>query len=324
MKALGFGFFLIFSLSSFAQGLHVYENLKKLNRVITFEVDGVKHKAGFLTAGGMDAYFTGLEYDAGGDFRLHITGEYDKPDMKVEILSVSDETLITFSLVAGTFTGVVEGDKAQIEVGHQSLLYTDGNRDYWAKYKVKKNLGKVRLTLKTPFNGASAINAPFKVTSPMEFLGCDGCEHGDQLLVGKVNVFQSKSFGKYYVEDCGGTVLPLLEQLLSNTDHKVLNVPFTFKGLINMDTTDLLEEIGNLWVGTDEGQVFVGPTTKLPVSSFLDSLIVRAAVILKTESHKIWKDATQNGKFTSYQNDVLTFQYKNAVIKTNLKTATTL
>ncbi len=314
MKAFILLLSLCVSLTSFAQELSIYESLKKLNRVVKLTVDGKALDFGFKDGGGMEAFYAGPGYE--NEIAMRVEGDYTKANLKVEIMI--DDTVYSFPLESGLVTGTFKANKITIKKIQER--FTDNESHMWNDYKTVKKLGTVDVVVKTPFNGSKYINQVVTVTGPLKFNPCDGCEHGDQMMIKTTNVVNSTSFGSYYIEGCEGEVFPLLMQLFAHE----LSVPFTYKGLINMDVKDYYEDVGSMWMGTKAGQIFVGPTTKLPLSRFLDSLVVRTAVLLKLESHKIWDDVVKNGKFIGYANDVLTFQYKSAIIKTNLKTATTL
>jgi hypothetical protein len=113
-----------------------------------------------------------------------------------------------------------------------------------------------------------------------------------------------------------------MSQLLvyNETEEKDgLSVPFTFKGNLNFDMTDLVEDVDSLWNADEHGKLTIG-TTSIPVPRFIDSMVYKVAEKMRKEAHSIWDDVMAKGEFTSFSKNVLTFKYKNIEIKTDLRT----
>lgn len=306
---------------NFAFAQVVREELKDLNRVMKITMDGKEYESGFMFINDSSAYYSiPDEYDV----KLRASRGYKGPHYKVEFLI--EDALISFKMKVGSKAKKFKATKTRVVIKR-----SQSNRvglEYWSEFELTNEVSEVSIALGQTLTGSDSIGAPLTLSGPIEFSGCDGCEHGDQVMInnGKDTVnLADLNWGGYYVPDCPGTVHRLLEQLMYDQwEDTGLAVPFTFKGLINMNTGDLLETVGSYWLADKrEGEVFIGHTTQVSVSRFLDSIIFKTAYTLNVEAHEIWDDVLENGNFTSYEGDELIFVYKGVTLKTDLKTLKT-
>ncbi|MES2526560.1 MAG: hypothetical protein V4598_05710 [Bdellovibrionota bacterium] len=316
MKIITTLLFSLISLSAFAQlSTSLKKEIQGLNRIQRVVIGTEQHDYGF-----MSGYESAHYKSAWDNIELSIIKE-TATTFKVQIFTEDDE-LITF-VIDGRTTGKVAAEKVKVKAG--SSLETRGNNSYHYQFT---NLGapeKISVELKSPLLGKANLVEVVTRTGSMDFNPCDGCEHGDQLVLDNVNVIEME-LGTYYEGDCEGTFHRLLAQLLvynSAEEKDGLSVPFTYKGSLNFDMTDLVEEVTGLWNADEHGKLTIGTTT-IPVPRFLDSMVYKVAEKMKVEAHKIWDDVMEKGEFTTLKNNVLTFKYKNVEVKTDLKTGNSI
>ncbi len=319
LLSLTAAFFITLS-AAFAQAIQ--PSISSLARVLTLTVDGKEYQAGFVENGWNIAFYA-VAGMGERDF-IQVSRPDDHGDYNVEALI--GNRLLQFEVPrhsrASTFSAKVRPiRRGRVEQNQRGV-------EHWSEYSSTGEDTTLEVGL-TRLSGYPGIGTEETVTGPITYSACDGCEHGDQLMIQsegrrpmKVNLVDL-NWGAYYVEDCEGTVHRLLTRLFTDVeeDGTGLGVPFTFKGLINMGTTDLLETVGDFWVADKrQGQVFIGHTTRLPVARWLDSLVHHVSGVLRLQSHQIWDDVLATGQF-SVRGDVLVFIYRNAVVETNLRTA---
>ncbi len=306
-----FAIVLLFALTS----LSAFAQLQNLNRAQRIVIDNEQHDFGFMT-GDQIAQFKSA-YDG---IEMSIT-KATSTTFKVQILIEHDQ-LITF-VVDGRTTGKIQAEKSKVTKGQ--TIQTQNSNSYHYQLTAVGTAEKISVELKSPLLGKASISEIILRTGAMEFNPCDGCEHGDQLVLSNVNVI-AMELGNYYEGDCSGTFQRLLAQLLvyNPTEEKDgLSVPFTYRGSLNFDMTDLVEDVDSLWNAGDHGKLSIGTTT-IPVPRFIDSMVYKVAEKMKVEAHKIWDDVMEKGEFTSYRNNTLTFQYKNVEVKADLKTGNSI
>lgn len=317
MKSILFSMMVLFSLSTWANiGVsHINKKFQDLNRIQHVTLDGVDYEFGFVTE--VDAAYFQVPYD---QFQMSIQIPHKKTNFLINI--VINDTLISFEVPNGSVKGKFEATKTSIKV--TEYYDSPSGISLFSSTKSTGPATKITIELKKPLFGTESISDIVTRTGSLDFNPCDGCEHGDQMLVNGINVVDL-DFGAYYTADCSGTVHRLLGQLLEfdpnneNEDNNGLAVPFTFKGLINLDSGDLIEDLDTMWVADKKaGELFIGNTVNIPMPRFLDSMVYKVAQQLNVEAHTIWDDVMEKGNFTSYKNNVLTFTYKNVVVKTNL------
>ena len=304
------------SLTAFAQlTTSLKKELHGLNRAQRIVIENEQHDFGFMTG-----YQTAQYKSAYDNVEMSIT-KATASTFKVQILIEHDQ-LITFT-VDGRTTGMVEAENVQVNAGPR--LETRNLNSYHYQFTTTGPAKKISVELKSPLLGKENLVEVVNRTGAMDFNPCDGCEHGDQLVLNNVNVI-GMELGNYYEGDCEGKFHRLLAQLLvynTTEDKDGLSVPFTYKGHLNFDMTDLVEDVDSLWNADDNGKLTIGTTT-IPVPRFLDSMVYKVAEKMKKEAHSIWDDVMEKGEFTSFTNNVLTFKYMNVVIKTDLKTGNSI
>ena len=308
MKTIIALFFALSSLTAFAQ-------IQGLNRVQRVVIGDQQHDFGFMTGTQIAQYKSA--YDS---IEMSIS-KATASTFKVQILIEHDE-LITF-VVDGRTTGTIQAEQVQVNAGQ--AVETRGNNSYHYQFTAIGSPKKISVELKSPLLGKANLVEVVTRTGPMDFNPCDGCEHGDQLVLNNVNVI-GMDLGNYYEGDCEGRFHRLLAQLLvynSTDDKDGLSVPFTYKGQLNFDMTDLVEDVDSLWNADENGKLTIG-TTPIPVPRFIDSMVYKVAEKMKKEAHVIWDDVMEKGEFTSFNNNVLTFKYKNVEVKTDLRTGNSL
>lgn len=145
------------------------------------------------------------------------------------------------------------------------------------------------------------------VKGPMDFRPCDGCEHGDQLMIEgpsmTVNAVEMP-FGRYYEADCRGKLHPWLEQMM------LLGVPFVFKGGVTSLTMDLWE--GSFWTAR-MGAIYLDAKAKVGLVEFLDSIPALIAESYDEKSSWRW-DLDQEGRFLKYEMSILVFRFEDREI----------
>ena len=160
-------------------------------------------------------------------------------------------------------------------------------------------------------NKKSTFSGLMKTTSPANFYACDGCEHSDQLFVGKVNTI-AIDFDKYYEEDCGGSFHPFFETLLD------MEIPMTFEGQVTSISSDLWE--GDFWSATPDGKLYLGKTKKILLIEFLNSLVDRFS---KLTGKTIRQNYLEEGMGIKKKNqNTISFVYVNKSIDVNIETGT--
>ena len=306
----------ITSFSAFAQlSTSLTKELQGLNRAQRIVIENEQHDFGFMTG-----YQTAQFKSAYDDIEMSIAKE-TATTFKVRILIEHDQ-LITF-VVGGYTTGKVQAETAKVNAGQS--IETRGNNSYHYDFKPMGAAEKITVELKSPLLGKANLVEVVTRTGSMDFNPCDGCEHGDQLVLNNVNVI-AMDLGNYYEGDCEGKFHRLMAQLLvyNPTEEKDgLSVPFTYRGNLNFDMTDLVEDVDSMWNADDHGKLTIG-TTNIPVPRFIDSMVYKVAEKLKVEAHKIWDDVMEKGEFTTLSKNVLAFKYKNVEVKTDLKTGNSL
>lgn len=312
---------LIMLLLSFA-ALADYHDLERFRRVQKLDYGDGMMEAGLITNGGMEVFYTipGLY-----DVYIRMTTEYVEDRITVQILA--EDKLISFETTSTAGAGPVRAKVQAVDKGESRGSYPE----YWYNYTVTAELGETTVTLGTGVVGGPSVETPYQVTGPIEYSACDGCEHGDQLMVGMINVM-GLDFGGHYVADCEGEFSPMMAQLIApldyldtaNGDIIGIGVPFTFVGKINLFTSDLVESLDQVWNAPAGGQLYIGRSTNLTVSRFLESLIIRTALKLGRDSFELRDDIIKDGKFALEGADVLTFTYQTVKIRTDLRTARTL
>lgn len=312
MKSLIALFFVLASLPAFAQlTTNLTKELQGLNRVQKVAVDNEENAFGFMTG------YQSAQYKSAYDTSELSISKVTATTYKVQILTDSNQ-LITF-IIDGRTTGKVAAE--QVEVDHGASIQTPGNNSYHYQFTPKGPAKKIFVDVKAPLLGKSNLVEVITRTGPMEFNPCDGCEHGDQLVLKNINVI-AMDLGNYYEGDCEGKFHRLLSQLLvyNSTEEKDgLSVPFTYKGNINFDMSDLVEDVDSLWNADDHGKLTIG-TTSIPVPRFIESMVYKVAAKTKKDPNAIWDEVMDLGEFTSYSKNVLTFKFKNVEIKTDLTT----
>ena len=312
---------LILLFASFA-ALADYRDLERFRRVQKLDFGDGMVEAGLITNGGEEVfYYIPSLYDV----HIRMTTAYVEDRITVQILT--DGKLITFETTSTAGAGPVRAKVQAVKLGDARSYYPE----FWFDYTITAELGETTVTLGDGVIGGPAVNEAYTATGPIRYSGCDGCEHGDQLMVGMVNVVD-QNFGEHYIADCEGDFSPLMAQLIApldyldpaNGDIVGIGAPFTFVGKINLFTTDLIETLDALWYAPAGGQVYIGYSTNMPVARFLESLIVRTATLLGRDSFEIRDDVIQNGKFALESGDVLAFTYQGVKIRTDLRTARTL
>lgn len=314
-----FALILALALTSFSSFAQIATSLKKelhgLNRAQRIVIENEQHDFGFMTG-----YQTAQYKSAYDNIEMSIT-KASSTTYKVQILVEHDE-LITF-VVDGRTTGKVPAEHVQVNAGPR--LETRNLNTYHYQFTTIGAAKPIFVELKSPLLGKENVVEVVTRTGSMDFNPCDGCEHGDQLVLNNVNVI-GMDLGTYYEGDCEGKFHRLLAQLLvynSAEEKDGLSVPFTYKGNLNFDMTDLVEDVDSLWNADVNGKLTIGTTT-IPVPRFLDSMVYKVAEKLKKEAHSIWDDVMEKGEFTSFKNNVLTFKYKNVEVKTDLKTGNSI
>lgn len=304
------------SLTAFAQlSTSLTKELQGLNRAQRIVIGDEQHDFGFMT-GYQSAQFKSA-YDS---IEMSIS-KATATTFKVQILIENDQ-LITF-VVDGRTIGKVQAENVKVKAGQS--IETRNNNSYHYDFTTVGPAEKIFVELKSPLLGKANIVEVVTRTGSMDFNPCDGCEHGDQLILNSVNVI-GMELGNYYEGDCEGKFHRLLAQLLvynSAEEKDGLSVPFTYKGSLNFDMTDLVEDVDSLWNADEHGKLTIGTTT-IPVPRFLDSMVYKVAEKMKKEAHSIWDDVMEKGEFTTLSKNVLTFKYKNVEIKTDLKTGNSI
>lgn len=322
MKLLFTLFFLILSALSLAQAQDsiIPQDMRNYSRVQKIIFDGKEIDAGFMHHTYRAAHFV-VPYD--WDSFVRITYKWEEKSYLVELLD--RDRIVTFSVQDGNASGEFKATVQAVKINQYEQTELGGGT-YWFSHTLIGDASETTVTLVQPLMSSRSISEEITVTGKMNFNPCDGCEHGDQFMIGSVNTVKL-DFGDYYIGDCEGTVHPILAQLLEElwddetSTNVALGVPFTFKGLVNLNGSDMIEDTDSHWIADNrQGQVYIGNTTKLPLRKFLDSIIFRTAFIMNVQPNTIWEDVIQNGKFTEYKNDILIFTYQNVVIKTNLST----
>ncbi len=308
--------FALCSLSAFAQlSTSIKKELHALNRAQRIVIGEEQHDFGFMTG------YQSAQYKSAYDSLEMSISKVSSTTYKVQILIENDQ-LITF-VVDGNTTGKVQAENVKVKAGQS--IETRNNNSYHYDFTSVGVAEKIFVELKSPLLGKANLVEVVTRTGTMEFNPCDGCEHGDQLVLNNVNVI-SMDLGNYYEGDCEGKFHRLLAQLLvyNSTEEKDgLSVPFTYKGNLNFDMTDLVEDVDSLWNANEHGKLTIG-TTSIPVPRFLDSMVYEVAEKMKKEAHAIWDDVMEKGEFTSFSKNVITFKYKNVEIKTDLKTGSSI
>jgi hypothetical protein len=316
MKTIIALFVALTSLSAFAQlSTNLTKELQGLNRAQRIVIDSEEHDFGVMTG-----YQTAQFKSAYDDIEMSIRN-VSSTTYKVQIL-IENDRLITF-VVDGKQTGKIEAQSVKVNAG--PTIETPGNNSYHYQLSTIGAYEKIAVELKSPLLGKANLVEVITRTGPMDFNACDGCEHGDQLILNNVNVI-AMELGNYYEGDCSGTFHRLLAQLLiyNSTEEKDgLKVPFTYKGNLNFDMTDLVEDVDSLWNADAHGKLTIG-TTDIPVPRFIDSMVYKVAEKMKVEAHTIWDDVMDKGEFTAFSKNVLTFKYKNIEVKTDLKTGNSI
>lgn len=304
--------FALSSLSAFAQlSTNLTKELQGLNRVQRIVIDNEQSDFGFMTG------YQSAQYKSAYDSVEMSINKVTATTFKVQILIKFDQ-LITF-VIDGKTTGKVAAELLQVDNG--DAIETPGNNSYHYQFTPKGPAKKIFVEVKSPLLGKSNLVEVITRTGPMDFNPCDGCEHGDQLVLKNINVI-AMDLGKYYEGDCEGKFHRLLAQLLvyNSTEEKDgLSVPFTYKGNINFDTSDLVEDIDSLWNADEHGKLTIG-TTSIPVPRFIESMVYKVAAKMKKDPNAIWEDVMDKGEFTTFSKNVLTFKYKDVEIKTDLAT----
>lgn len=185
-----------------------------------------------------------------------------------------------------------------------SLEVAGYQQRYWADYEALDTIEKtpeiIFISDLQDRTFGSLGHGSKKVTGTLEFDPCDGCEHGDWLLVKaendgprKVDVLPLDIWKNYYTADCPGTPHPWLVQLMK------LRVPVTYLG--NVTHLDMKLWGGEKWTALS-GKITLGSSEKIELVPFLDSL------------------AGKNGRFISYVGEVLVFEYSGLSVAANLRT----
>jgi hypothetical protein len=304
------------SLTAFAQlTTRLEKELHGLNRAQRIVINEQQYDFGFMTG------YQNAQYKSAYDSLEMSIRKSTGSAYRVQILTDNNE-LISF-VVGGYTTGMVQAEKFKVNTGPR--IDTPNNNSYHYQFNTVGAPEMISIELKSPLLGKANLVEVVNRTGPMDFNPCDGCEHGDQLVLENVNVI-GMDLGNYYEGDCSGTFQRLMAQLLvynSAEEKDGLSVPFTYKGALNFDMTDLVEDVDSLWNADDQGKLTIGTTT-IPVPRFIDSMVYEVAAKMKVEAHTIWDEVMEKGEFTSFKNNVLTFKYKNVEVKTDLKTGNSI
>lgn len=294
----------------------IEKHLQELSRVQSLTLEqGKKISSGLILTDGPSAYFITPDSD-NSDIKIKISWAHDTI-YNVQILQ--NKNLITFKVNALETKKYFSARKLKIDFVKD--VASENGVSYWAQFKTQSNLAKtVLVKFNNPIFSKHNLVETVQATGPVTYKSCDGCEHGDQMLVGNINV-ATLNFGDYYQFDCEGLVTKIFSRLLKNNEENDgLAVPMTFKGLINLNSSDLTESIDDLWNADQRaGELFLG-TSKVPLKVFLDNIVKAVAKRQQNTEESIRQNILKNGQFVSFENNKLEFRYEEISLKADTET----
>lgn len=281
------------------------QTINDLAKRIELSIDGEQQSYTITKLDYNSAYYRANDYDL-QDNVLKITMAY-KDELRVELLTYKHAHVFKVDDV----TKLAKGFKS--EIVKRNHAYTTNYFEYFFRYETSSVRSETSLELKKIFATSyfDRVDSKGKYVSNIEYYPCDGCEHGDQFFISNefatINVI-NMDFGDFYVPTCGEKLHPWLAQLFE------LEVPFMYYGTINAGSSDLWEGEDSHWMA-DKGQLTIGTKKENLVRRFLESLVTRAALENGEDPLKAWDTVIKNGRFISYQDGILTFNYADKVFE---------
>jgi hypothetical protein len=226
---------------------------------------------GFVSSTDPDAY----SFDWNGLTFAKLSPVEGAPDSYTLTLLLQDDGHYISALITHGMVSVSAYGKADYS-WDGALSLGDDQAKYWFPFtttSVESGSAQMEIvgSLMARPGKSEGIADPLVAVGPMDFRPCDGCEHGDQMIIdpghgaAEVNVVNLVP-SKYYEMDCEGTVQPILQSLMDS------DVAFTYSGLVTSVGPDYWE--GDFWVATGSNpDLKVGDHGKLTILELLDQVV---------------------------------------------------
>lgn len=287
------------------------DRLSHLNKIIEIKVAGQEMQFVVTHSDRDNVYYRSTDYNGYETF-LRINIDYRK---KFSAQLLNDG--VSYKL--DTVESLEENKNYHVsvqDVGDQGRFLEKENFGYFYFPKLTGLVTTTEISFTSLFAKKyfDRIDAKGKYTSPIEYLACDGCEHGDQFFItskfGDINVvFQD--FGALYTPTCDEELHPWLSKLID------LKVPFTYYGSIDASSPDLWEGLNDHWMAA-KGSLLIGSKNENVFSRFMQLLIFKAAEAAGENPLAAYDDVIEKGQFVDFKDNVLSFEYKGAVINFEL------